>query len=68
MDKKTAELAYLAVLAALRMESGIPFHVKMAKEAGTTREEIISAVLGGLPAAGLGVTQALPAALTAFDE
>lgn len=68
MDKKTAELAYLAVLAALRMESGIPFHVKMAKEAGATREEIISAVLVGLPAAGLGVTQVLPAALAAFDE
>ncbi|MHB8997252.1 MAG: carboxymuconolactone decarboxylase family protein [Armatimonadota bacterium] len=68
LDKKTAELAYLAVLAALRMESGIPFHVKMAKGAGATREEIISAVLVGLPAAGLGVTQVLPAALAAYDD
>jgi alkylhydroperoxidase/carboxymuconolactone decarboxylase family protein YurZ len=32
-DKKTTELAYLAVLAALRLESGVPFHVRAAKDA-----------------------------------
>jgi alkylhydroperoxidase/carboxymuconolactone decarboxylase family protein YurZ len=68
LDRKTGELAYLAVLAALRMESGIPFHVKMAKQAGASRAEVISALLVGLPAAGTGVTQALPAALRAYDE
>jgi AhpD family alkylhydroperoxidase len=67
LDGKTEELAYLAVLAALGMASGVPFHAKLAKAAGATREEVISAVLLGLPAAGLGVTQALPAALTAYD-
>ncbi len=67
LDKKTAALAYLAVLAAMRLESGIPFHVKVAKQAGATREEVISAILLGLPAAGLGVTQALPAAIAAYD-
>ena len=67
LDKKTEELAYLAVLAALRMESGLPFHVQMAKQAGATREEIISAVLVGLPAAGHVVTAALPAVLAALD-
>jgi alkylhydroperoxidase/carboxymuconolactone decarboxylase family protein YurZ len=67
LDKKTEELAYLAVLAALRMESGVPFHVQMAKQAGATREEVISALLVGLPAAGHGVTQVLPAALGAYD-
>ena len=67
LDKKTEELAYLAVLAALRMESGVPFHVQMAKQAGATRNEVISAILVGLPAAGLGVTQVLPAALGAYD-
>jgi len=67
LDAKTAALAYLAVLAALRMESGIPFHVKSAKDAGATREEVISAILVGLPAAGHGVTQVLPAALAAYD-
>ncbi|MEI6180388.1 MAG: carboxymuconolactone decarboxylase family protein [Chloroflexales bacterium] len=30
LDAKTAALAYLAVLAALRLESGIPFHVHVA--------------------------------------
>jgi alkylhydroperoxidase/carboxymuconolactone decarboxylase family protein YurZ len=67
LDDKTAALAYLAVLAALRFESGIPFHVQTARRAGATREEVVSAILIGLPAAGLGVTQALPAALTAYD-
>jgi alkylhydroperoxidase/carboxymuconolactone decarboxylase family protein YurZ len=68
LDKKTEELTYLAVLAALRMESGVPFHVKMAKQAGATRDEVISAILVGLPAAGHSVTQGLPAALATYDE
>ncbi len=67
LDKKTEELAYLAVLAALRMESGVPFHVTSAKQAGATRAEIISAILVGLPAAGQVVVQVLPAALAAYD-
>ena len=67
LDKKTSALAYLAVLAALRLESGIPFHVLQAKGAGATREEVISAILVGLPAAGHGVTQVLPAAVAAYD-
>ncbi len=50
------ELAYLAVTAALRQETGVPFHVQMAKHAAASREEIISAILVGLPAAGSGVT------------
>ena len=62
LDKKTSTLAYLAVLAALRLESGIPFHVKAAKEAG-----VISAILIGLPAVGNAVTQSLPAAIAAYD-
>lgn len=68
LDEKTGELAYLAVLAALRLESGVPFHVKMAKAAGASREEVISAVLVGLPAAGNAVVGVLPAALAAYDE
>ncbi|MBI5961544.1 MAG: carboxymuconolactone decarboxylase family protein [Chloroflexi bacterium] len=67
LDKKTEELAYLAVLAALRMEGGIPFHVMTAKQHGATRQEVISAILVGLPAAGHVVTQVLPAALAAYD-
>jgi alkylhydroperoxidase/carboxymuconolactone decarboxylase family protein YurZ len=55
------------VLAALRLENGVPFHVQQAKQRGASRDEVISAILIGLPAAGHGVTQALPAALAAFD-
>jgi alkylhydroperoxidase/carboxymuconolactone decarboxylase family protein YurZ len=67
LGKKTEELAYLAVLAALRLESGVPFHAQLAKQAGASREEVISAILIGLPAAGNGVTQVLPIALEAYD-
>ncbi len=67
LDKKTSALAYLAVLAAVRLESGIPFHVQAAKQNGASREEVISAILVGAPAAGHGVTQCLPAAIAAYD-
>jgi alkylhydroperoxidase/carboxymuconolactone decarboxylase family protein YurZ len=67
IDDKTAALAYLSVLAALRLESGIPFHVRVARELGCSRAEVIGAILVGLPAAGISVTQALPAAIEAYD-
>jgi alkylhydroperoxidase/carboxymuconolactone decarboxylase family protein YurZ len=67
LDKKTSALAYLAVLAALRLDSGVPFHVMLARQAGASRDDVISAVLVGLPAAGHGITQSLPAALQAYD-
>ena len=67
LDKKTASLAYLAALAVLGLESGVPFHVGLAKAAGASRAEVISAILVGLPAAGNIVTRSLPAALGAYD-
>jgi alkylhydroperoxidase/carboxymuconolactone decarboxylase family protein YurZ len=67
LDKKCEHLAYLAVLAALRLESGVPFHVQLAKNAGASRSEVASAILVGLPAAGNAVVQSLPAALAAYD-
>jgi alkylhydroperoxidase/carboxymuconolactone decarboxylase family protein YurZ len=67
LDAKTEHLAYVAVLAALRLESGVPFHVQLAKQAGASRAEVVSAILLGLPAAGNAVTQCLPAALEAYD-
>ena len=67
LDKKTAALAYLSVLAALRLESGIPFHVQTARQLGASRDEVISAILVGLPAAGHCVTQALPVAIAAYE-
>ncbi|ETT48715.1 carboxymuconolactone decarboxylase family protein [Paenibacillus sp. FSL R7-0337] len=68
LDAKTEEIAYISVLAAVRLESGLPFHVKHAKALGATRDEIISAVLLPLPAVGNVVIQALPVALQAYDS
>jgi alkylhydroperoxidase/carboxymuconolactone decarboxylase family protein YurZ len=67
LDDKTEALAYLAVLAATRLTSGLPFHARQARSLGASRDEVISAVLVGLPAVGNAVTQALPGALAAFD-
>lgn len=68
LDDKTRTLAYLSVLAALGLESGVPFHVVHAREVGATRDEVISAILVGLPAAGNVVTRVLPAAIEAYDR
>ena len=57
----------ISLMAALRLHSGIPFHVISAKELGATREEIIFSVLSGLSLAGNVVVQALPIALEAFE-
>jgi alkylhydroperoxidase/carboxymuconolactone decarboxylase family protein YurZ len=67
LDDKTRDLAYLAVLATLNRTSGISFHVKSLKQRGVSKAEVVSAILVGLPAAGHVVTQALPAAIEAFD-
>jgi alkylhydroperoxidase/carboxymuconolactone decarboxylase family protein YurZ len=37
------------------------------KKAGASREEVINAILMGLPPAGNAVTQALPMAIAVFD-
>jgi alkylhydroperoxidase/carboxymuconolactone decarboxylase family protein YurZ len=68
LDARTRELAYLAVLAAVGLTSGVAFHAGLAKQAGASRQDVISAVLLGLPAAGMRVIQSLPAALEAFDK
>ena len=68
LDHKTHNIAYLSVLAVLRRINGIPFHVKMAKKAGASRDEVISAILVGLPAAGHVVTEVLPIAIDAYDN
>ena len=67
LNEKTRALAYLAVLAAAGLDSGIPFHAMTAKQAGASRDEVLSAVLVGLPAVGVRVTQALPSAVAAYD-
>ena len=51
-----------------RMVAFCPFHVKMAKKAGASRDEVISAILVGLPAAGHIVTEVLPVAIDSYDD
>lgn len=60
LDERTRHLAYLAVLAATGRLGGIAFHAGLARAAGATTEELVSAVLVGMPAVGLGVLDALP--------
>nr|WP_229256658.1 carboxymuconolactone decarboxylase family protein [Duganella lactea] len=68
LDKKTAELAYIAVLAATGNTSGIAFHVLSAKSLGASKQEVLSAVLLGLPAVGAVVIGAVPVAVEAYDQ
>ncbi len=51
-----------------RMVAISPFHVKMAKKVGASRDEVISAILVGLPAAGHIVTEVLPVAINSYDD
>jgi AhpD family alkylhydroperoxidase len=67
LEKKTEELAYVAVLAATGLSSGLPFHVKAARKHGASRAEVLSAVLLGLPAVGNTVITGLSVALEAYD-
>jgi alkylhydroperoxidase/carboxymuconolactone decarboxylase family protein YurZ len=68
LGDKTHELAYIGVLAALSMASGIPFHVKHAKELGASLEEVKSAVLVGMPLVGLRVSDSFAAAIKSYEE
>lgn len=68
LDKKTHELAYIAVLSATKIMGGLLYHVKSAKDLGASRDEVKSAILVGLPAVGLAIIDPLEAALKAYDE
>lgn len=68
LDKKSHELAYIAVLTAMEMENGIAFHVKQAKEWGATLEEVKSAALVGMPLVGLRVTQGFAKAIESYQN
>lgn len=68
LDPKTQELAYIAVLSAVRLLSGIEFHVKSAKKLGTTKKEVKSAILVGLPEVGIIATESMDIALKSYDK
>ena len=60
LDKKTHELAYIAVLVTSRMYGGLPFHIEQALALGATMDEIKSAMLVPMPITGIQVAEALP--------
>ena len=60
LEKKTQELAYIAVLVSTRMYGGLPFHIHRAAELDASKEEIKSAMLVPLPIVGIQVADALP--------
>ncbi|MGG5318236.1 carboxymuconolactone decarboxylase family protein [Enterococcus sp. AZ072] len=68
LEEKTNHLAYLAVLSATGKTSGVAFHVMLAKKAGATKKEVVSAILVGLPAVGNEVLNSLPMAIEAYDN
>ena len=68
LDIKTKELVACAIAIALRCDGCIAFHVKAARRAGTTREELLETIgmaiyMGGGPSMVYGAE-----ALSAFDE
>jgi alkylhydroperoxidase/carboxymuconolactone decarboxylase family protein YurZ len=68
LDEKTHELTYLAVLTALRMYGGLPFHVQRAKQLGATLEEVKSAGLVPLPVIGVQTAEALPILINSYQD
>lgn len=67
LDAKTHELAYIAVLSAMQISGGLPFHVKQAKELGATLEEVKSAALVGMPLVGLRISESFAAAIASYE-
>jgi len=69
LDKKTKQLIRIACLAMQGNAEGAHFHAVMAREAGATRQEVISAVVLTLSEAGLSrVLAALPSVIAAYKR
>lgn len=68
LDTKTKELIAVAISVALRCDGCIAFHVKAARRAGSTRDELVDVLgmaiyMGGGPSMVYGAE-----ALSAFDD
>jgi AhpD family alkylhydroperoxidase len=64
MDPKTKQLVNIAIQTANRNARGVYFHAMMAKGAGATRDEVVTAVAMNLHLSGLAaVLDCLPSAL-----
>ena len=49
LDPKTLSLVNIGIMAALGLEQGLPLQIALARDAGALRDEIISAMMVGLP-------------------
>ena len=68
LDQKTKQLINIAIQTANRNPRGVFFHAQMAKQAGASREEVVSAVVMNLHLTGLGaVLDSLPSAVQGFE-
>jgi alkylhydroperoxidase/carboxymuconolactone decarboxylase family protein YurZ len=69
LDAKTKQLVYIGIKSSMGDTTAVYYHVKMAKQLGTTREEIRDTILITLTVCGLkGVTSCLPTAMEAYDQ
>lgn len=68
LDAKTTHLAYIGVLCAAGLTSGLPFHIQLARQSGASHEEILSACLVGLQAVGLIVMDGYEVANRTLDQ
>jgi len=69
LDKKTKQLIRIATLAVQGNAEGAHFHAVMAREAGATRQEVVSTVVLTLSEAGLSrVLAVLPSVIEAFKR
>ncbi len=67
-DAKTFQFVYIAYLASAGIIQGVRKHVKNAKEAGATREEIQSIFTAGFAVGGARLAEAYAAAMASYDE
>lgn len=69
LDRKTKELIRTACLAMQGNADGVHFHAVMARQAGATRQEVISTVVMTLSEAGLSrVLAVLPQVIAAYKD
>jgi alkylhydroperoxidase/carboxymuconolactone decarboxylase family protein YurZ len=69
LDRKTKQLVYIAMKAAMGDDTAVRAHLPMAKQAGATKEEVVDAILMTLTVSGVrGVVRCLPDAVKIFEK
>ena len=69
LDEKTRQLINVAIQSTNRSALGVRYHARMARKAGATRDEVLSAVVLNLHLRGVSlVLDMLPAAIEGFSK